>query len=44
MYLISYIEVILTIALSSTEAWVWWQPSVFRYFIDIETLIRLLIK
>ena len=44
MYIISFIEIILTIVLSSTGAWVWWQPSVFRYFIDIETLILLLIK
>ena len=44
MYLISFIEVFLAIVLSGTEAWVWGEYLVFRYFIDIETLIHLLIS
>ena len=43
MYLISFIAVILTIVLSSTEAWVWGKSSVFLYFMDFPTLILLLI-
>ena len=41
MYLISFIAVILTIVFCS--AGLWGQSSVFRYFIDLPTLILLLI-
>lgn len=43
MYLISFIAVILTIVLSTTGLWGGGQPPVIRYFIDLPTLILLLI-